>query len=188
MGMTQRVLQLDVRGMPQSWISPQEAAGYYATDTVAWTVGDPLVTLRGGVNARSGLLSKLVIHPIVAVKGSAKINLEEGTPSLTNAALLRRDRYTCCWCGNVFSDKELTREHIIPTSRGGKDDWLNVAAACRAHNAHKGASLPEEVGMKLLYLPYRPSRWEGFLLSGRNIRADVHEFLASRLPKGSRLA
>lgn len=186
MGMTQRVLQLDVRGMPQSWISPQEAAGYYATDTVAWTVGDPLVTLRGGVNARSGLLSKLVIHPIVAVKGSAKINLEEGTPSLTNAALFRR--YTCCWCGNVFSDKELTREHIIPTSRGGENSWINCASSCSADNSRRGNSLPEEAGMKLLYLPYRPSRWEGFLLSGRNIRADVHEFLAARLPKGSRLS
>lgn len=188
MGNTARVLQLDIRGMPQSWISPQEAAGYYATDTVAWTVGDPLVTLRGGVNARSGLLSELVIHPIVAVKGSAKINLEEGTPSLTNAALFRRDRYTCCWCGNVFSDKALTREHIIPTSRGGLDCWENVASSCSADNSRRGSKLAEEAGMKLLYLPYRPSRWEGFLLSGRNIRADVHEFLAARLPKSSRLA
>jgi hypothetical protein len=41
--------------------------------------------------------------------------------------------------------------------------------------------------MKLVYLPYVPSRWEDFLLEGRNVRADVHEWLASRLPKGSRL-
>lgn len=183
-----RVLQLDITGMPQSWISPQEAAGYYATDAVAWTVGDPLTELRGGVNARSGLLSRLVIHPIVAVKGASKVNLANSTPALTNASLFFRDRMTCCWCGEVFSDKQLTREHIIPTSRGGKDCWENVAASCSFHNAKRGNSMPEESGMKLLYLPYRPSRWEGFLLTGRNIRADVHEFLAAKLPKGSRLA
>ena len=41
--------------------------------------------------------------------------------------------------------------------------------------------------MPLVYLPYVPSRFEDFLLEGRHIRADVHEWLASRLPKGSRL-
>jgi hypothetical protein len=42
--------------------------------------------------------------------------------------------------------------------------------------------------MPLLYLPYVPSGFEGFLLEGRHIRADVHEWLAARLPKGSRLS
>jgi hypothetical protein len=41
--------------------------------------------------------------------------------------------------------------------------------------------------MPLLYLPYVPSRYESFLLEGRRIRADVHEWLAARLPKHSRL-
>jgi hypothetical protein len=47
--------------------------------------------------------------------------------------------------------------------------------------------MPASSGMKLVYLPYVPSRWEDFLLEGRNVRADVHDWLASRLPKGSRL-
>ena len=41
--------------------------------------------------------------------------------------------------------------------------------------------------MPLVYLPYVPSRFEDFLLEGRHIRADVHEWLAARLPRGSRL-
>jgi hypothetical protein len=41
--------------------------------------------------------------------------------------------------------------------------------------------------MPLVYLPYMPSCYENFLLEGRNIRADVHEWLARRLAKGSRL-
>lgn len=49
-----QILQLDIQGYPQDWISPQQAASYYATDSVAWTVGEVCLTLRGGVNARSG--------------------------------------------------------------------------------------------------------------------------------------
>ena len=50
-----------------------------------------------------------------------------------------------------------------------------------------GFLFKEEAGMKLLFVPYVPSRWEDLLLQGRNIRADVHEFLAAKLPKESRL-
>ena len=97
--MHQHVLQLDIHGTPQRWLTLEQAALHYATDTVAWVDGDtPLRTLRGG----------------------------------------------------------FTRT-------------------------------PEEASMPLMYLPYVPSRFEHFLLEGRHIRADVHEWLAARLPKGSRL-
>jgi len=42
-------------------------------------------------------------------------------------------------------------------------------------------------GMPLTFLPYVPNRYEDFLLAGRNIRSDVHEWLAARLPRNSRL-
>ena len=54
-----QILQLDIQGYPQNWISPQQAASYYATDSVAWTVGEVCQTLRGGTNAHSGLQSRL---------------------------------------------------------------------------------------------------------------------------------
>ena len=57
---------------------------------------------------------------------------------------------------------------------------------CAACNGRKAARTPEEARMPLLYLPYVPSRYEDFLLAGRHIRADVHDWLAARLPKGSR--
>ena len=92
------VLQLDIQGTPQAWISMEHAASHYATGTVAWEEGEgPLRTLRGGWNAVVGRQSVMDIHP------------------------------------------------------------------------------------------YVPSRFEDFLLAGRNIRADVHEWLAARLPKASRL-
>lgn len=186
--MTQtRILQLDVQGVPQSWVSPERAAGYYATDDVVWSVGEACMTMRGGINAASGMQSRIDLAPIIAVKGCASVNLFDATPTLTNRKLFARDRHMCAYCGGVFKHEDLTREHIHPTSRGGHNGWLNCASACKACNNRKGASFPHEVGMTLLYAPYVPSLYEDFILSSRNIRADVMDWLLARVPKGSRL-
>ncbi len=183
-----QILQLDIQGMPQEWISPQDAATYYATDSVAWTVGAVCTTLRGGTNAASGRLSAIDVHPILAVRGASRVNLFDAVPSLSNPKLFRRDRMTCAYCGGHFDERRLTREHIVPVSQGGVDGWLNVVAACRACNGRKADRTPEQARMPLLFAPYAPSVFEGFLLSGRNIRGDVHEWLASRVGRGSRWA
>jgi hypothetical protein len=182
------VLQLDIQGYPQDWISTEDAASYYATDSVAWTVGDVCATLRGGINVRSGVQSQIDVHPILAVKGASRVNLFDVVPSLTNQKLFKRDRYQCAYCGGVHQpgSRSLTREHIYPSARGGLDTWINLISACRLCNARKKCRSPEEAGMPLLFAPYVPSVFEDFLLSGRNIRGDVHEWLASRVSKNSR--
>ncbi len=183
-----RVLQLDVQGTPQAWISLQQAAVCIATDAVAWTEGhSPLTVFRGGYNSSLGRRSEIEIHPIIAMKGYSRINLFDVTPALTRAKLARRDRYTCAYCAMQFAEADLQCEHIFPQSRGGAWSWMNLVAACGACNLRKANRTPEEARMPLQYLPYVPSRFEDFLLDGRNIRADVHQWLASRLPKGSRL-
>ncbi len=73
-------------------------------------------------------------------------------------------------------------------SAGGPDVWSNVVAACRSCNTRKANRTPERAGMPLMFMPYVPSVFEGFLLAGRNIRGDVHEWLASRVSRGSRWA
>jgi 5-methylcytosine-specific restriction endonuclease McrA len=75
----------------------------------------------------------------------------------------------------------------VPESRGGRWTWMNLVTACGPCNGRKADRTPEEAGMPLLYLPYVPNRFEAFLLAGRHVRADVHEWLAARLPKDSRL-
>lgn len=183
-----QVLQLDIQGTPQSWITPEQAAHHYATESIAWTIGDePLVTLRGGFNAMLGRQSVLPIAPIVALRGSARLNLHDVEPTVTRRKLFVRDRHTCAYCGGLFDWRRLQAEHVVPESRGGPYTWMNLVSACGRCNANKGARLPEEAGMKLLYVPYVPNRHEDFLLQGRNVRADVHEWLATRLPKHSRL-
>lgn len=100
---------------------------------------------------------------------------------------VRRDRMTCACCGQRFHERELQCEHIRPESRGGHVTWMNLAMACAACNARKADRTPEEAGMPLVYLPYVPSRFEAILLDGRPIRADAHEWLATRLPNASRI-
>lgn len=182
-----QVLQLDIQGTPQAWITAEQAALHYATEDVAWTIGDtPLTTLRGGFSVRLGRQSRLDIAPIIALRGCSRVNLHDVEPTVTRRKLFVRDRHTCAYCGAEKDWRGLQAEHIVSESRGGGYSWMNLVAACSC-NARKGARLPEEAGMKLLYVPYVPNRHEDFLLRGRNIRADVHEWLASRLPRHSRL-
>ena len=184
-----QVLQLDIQGTPQAWISLEQAAVHTATGSVAWTEGaGPLATLRGGHNVAMGRQSLIEVYPIVALRGASRINLFDVAPGVTRSKLFRRDRCTCAYCGQRLPERALQAEHIVPASRGGAWSWMNLVSACASCNGRKANRTPEEARMPLLYLPYVPSRFEAFLLEGRAIRADVHEWLAARLPKGSRLS
>jgi 5-methylcytosine-specific restriction endonuclease McrA len=181
------VLQLDVSGRPQAWISAKEAAVIYASDGVAWTLGETFFVLRGGTQRRTGLQSRIEVHPIIAVRGSVPSRAWRQTPALSNPKLFARDRGVCAYCGHHFHVDELTREHIVPTSRGGLDSWMNCITACRPCNGHKGSRLPEEAHMGLLYLPYVPNLHEDMILRGRRILADQMDFLLASVPRHSRL-
>lgn len=183
-----QVLQLDIQGTPQAWLSIEEAATYVATESVAWTNGDgPLATLRGGFNVRSGRMSMIEVYPIIALHGSARVNLFDHIPTYSRHKLCRRDRFMCAYCGDVRPERELSADHIVPQAQGGRWCWTNLVTACKGCNGVKGNRTPEQAGMPLLYLGPVPNLFEDFLLKGRNIRADVHVWLASRLPRGSRL-
>ena len=79
---TMEVLQLDISGRPQAWISAKEAAILYASDGVAWTLGDTFYVLRGGTQRRTGLQSRIEVQPIIAVKGSVPSRAWRQTPAL----------------------------------------------------------------------------------------------------------
>ena len=181
------VLQLDVSGRPQAWISSREAAVLYASDAVAWTLGDAFHVMRGGWQRSTGLQSRIELHPIVAVRGAIPSRAWRQVPALSNHKLFTRDRGFCAYCGGRFHADDLTREHIVPVSRGGTDSWMNCITACRACNGRKGNRLPEEAHMVLMYLPYVPSLHEDMILRGRRIVADQMDFLLASVPRSSRL-
>ena len=183
------VLQLDIQGTPQAWISLEHAATHVCAGSVAWVDGDgALATLRGGFNVARGRQSVIDVFPIMALHGAPRVNLFDVVPAFAKNKLFRRDRMLCAYCGQRFKERDLQCEHIVPESRGGHWTWMNLVTACGLCNGRKADRTPEEAGMPLVYLPYMPSRFEDFLLEGRHIRADVHEWLAARLPKGSRLS
>jgi len=79
---------------------------------------------------------------------------------VTNTFLFARDGYSCQFCGRRQSELRfrecLTRDHLLPLSRGGTNDWANVITACSSCNTRKGNRLPEECGMEPLRLPHEP--------------------------------
>jgi hypothetical protein len=182
-----KVLKLSAQGLPQSWISLEQAVLHYAADQVRWEAGAEVAVFRGGLNAHTGRQSLITVNSIIGTKGVPNINPFELKPGLTNGKLFARDRNICAYCGDGFDEEELTREHIVPFAQNGRDHWMNVVTACRACNHRKGSRTPEQAGMSLIYAPYVPSLWEDFILRNRRILADQMEFLCRGLPKSSRL-
>lgn len=187
--MKQQILALDQGGQPHRWISPELAITYHYKGLVAYQIGDEDHTLfRGGLSRMTGEESKIWTAPIIAVKGesAAAGKRMNRVPTLTNRELFARDRWTCAYCGKIFSELKLTRDHIIPVSRGGKDIWTNVVTACEHDNHKKDDKLLHEVGMELLFVPYAPNRAEHLILKGRRILPVQAEYLAQFIPAGSR--
>jgi len=83
---------------------------------------------------------------------------------VTNTFLFARDEYTCQYCDRHRSDlgyrESLTRDHVVPISRGGGNGWRNVVTACSKCNLRKGDRLPEEAGMELSRQPSEPNHVE----------------------------
>ena len=182
-----RILRLNVAGQPIDWVSWQEAVCLYAREIIVWTLGDAVLHIRGGHSRFDGSQSCVDIHSIIACQGKVMPVLK-GIPPLTNQALFGRDRNVCLYCGGSFSDSHLTRDHIVPTSRGGKDSWDNVVAACKRCNHYKGNRLLEECNVQLHALPYLPNFAEYLALtnSGR-ILGDQMDFLKRSFGANSRL-
>lgn len=182
------VLALDIAGNPMDWISAGDAALYYASGKVIWDIGNEEMILRGGHN-HAGIQSVLRVRPVIAVNNhhrGMKALRKELPLGDSNRLLFGRDRNICAYCGEKFEWHQLSRDHILAKCRGGLDIWTNCVTACRACNQRKGSKLVQDFA-PLLYVPYIPCRFEHFILSGRNVIADQHEYLAARLPGHSRL-
>ena len=93
----------------------------------------------------------LVIRLVHYVKIPRRVSLP-----VTRRGVLTRDQYTCQYCGSAPPRKDLTVDHILPRSRGGKTIWQNVTTACQKCNGRKGSRTPTEANMRLLTEPKRP--------------------------------
>ena len=96
--------------------------------------------------------------------------------AVTKDNVLKRDKFICGYCGKKLSSTTGTVDHITPTSRGGKHEWVNVVAACKPCNNKKDSMTLKEAekkfGMKLKIQPHVPSR-DFMVLTG--IDTNTHE-------------
>jgi hypothetical protein len=106
---------------------------------------------------------------------------------LNNETLFRRDANLCMYCGQRFGSSQLSRDHVRPFCKGGKDVWNNVVAACRRCNNQKASRTPEQAGMQLLAVPFTPTYAEYIYLKGRRVLADQMEYLLAHSPRTSLL-
>lgn len=174
--MNTKILKLNKAGSPQAWISFEEAATAYTKNLVLWSMGDMASVLRGGYR-NNGDWSRIDLPAIIAVQGRVK---EKSVPRMTNSLLFSRDEYMCLYCGKRFLRNQLSRDHVIPQSRGGPDTWENCVTACKRCNHYKSDRTPEEAGMELLAVPFQPNLHEWFYLSNRHVLSDQMEYLKVR--------
>lgn len=188
--LTQQVLRTDVAGMPLDWVSYKEAVRCYHAGLVLYSVGKVMYRVRGGINSISGLRSVVDVHSIIATASETQTkyhHLPTYTPPLTNKTLFARDAMTCMYCGNQFGRTDLSRDHVTPVSQNGVDAWANVVTACKRCNNFKAGRTPEQAGMQLLAVPFKPTHAEYVYLRGRRVLADQMEFLVAHFPRKSRL-
>lgn len=82
------------------------------------------------------------------------VNLPYRGVILSRQNVFKRDSGRCQYCG---STRDLTLDHVLPRSKGGKTSWDNLITACKSCNSRKGDRTPQEAQMPLRYAPYKPT-------------------------------
>ncbi len=85
------------------------------------------------------------IPKVIALRQFAPIHT---SPKFCRRSILLRDRYRCQYCGNRFATEDLTFDHVIPRSRGGKTVWENILTCCVGCNASKRDRMPAYSGRR----------------------------------------
>jgi 5-methylcytosine-specific restriction endonuclease McrA len=106
-----------------------------------------------------------VHSPSQTIRLPSVIALKEYIPAARRPAFTRfnvflRDRFECQYCAEPHAIQDLTFDHLIPRSRGGRTTWDNVVTACGPCNLRKGSRLPQECKMFPRRPPRQPTTWE----------------------------
>ena len=106
-----------------------------------------------------------IASPSLEMNLPSVIALKEYVPQTRNPAFTRfnvflRDRFSCQYCGNRFSASDLTFDHVVPRSKGGRTNWANVVTACGPCNLRKANKLPHQCNMLPLSKPRAPNVWQ----------------------------
>jgi len=105
---------------------------------------------------------KVVRSPSLEIRLPSVIALktyvdQDRPPAFTRFNVFLRDGFACQYCG---SPSDLTFDHVVPRSRGGRTTWDNIVAACSPCNLRKGGRTPEQAAMPIRRRPLRPNAWQ----------------------------
>lgn len=105
----------------------------------------------------------VVSSPSMSLKVPAVIRSRRANPRVrpvvrfSRSSVLLRDNYSCQYCGKQSVARDLTLDHVLPRSAGGRTEWTNIVAACRACNTRKGCLTCDEAGMWPRHAPVKPA-------------------------------
>jgi 5-methylcytosine-specific restriction endonuclease McrA len=136
-----------------------DPATYQVYDLDSWNAFSRTKETLVSVRIRSMLLR---LEPPEVIVLSRYHGLGRRSVVFSRANLFRRDRYTCQYCGKRRSVRDLSIDHVIPRSQGGKSTWENCVVACIDCNSRKGGRTPERARMRLLSKPRKPA-WRFFV-------------------------
>ncbi len=136
---------------------------YYPLSLWSWQEAVK-AAVSGRVNVVS-VYNRMVRSPSQAMALPSVISLKEYVPAARRPAFTRfnvflRDSFTCQYCGDPFPTHDLTFDHLVPRSRGGRTVWENVVTACSPCNLTKGDQLCHEAEMYPMVRPGQPSSFE----------------------------
>ena len=100
---------------------------------------------------------EMALPSVISLKRYVSANRR---PAFTRFNVFLRDRFSCQYCGDRLPTQELTFDHVIPRSRGGRTNWENVVTACSTCNLRKGNRMPGSSGMRPLERPAQPTTYQ----------------------------
>jgi 5-methylcytosine-specific restriction endonuclease McrA len=160
----ERTVQMALEACPALVLNADfRPLSYYPLSLWSWQESVKAV-VSGRVNVVS-LYERVVRSPTQAIRLPSVISLKEYIPAARRPAFTRfnvflRDRFTCQFCGDPFPTHDLTFDHLIPRSRGGRTTWENVVTACSPCNLVKGDRLPAEAHMVPRIAPVQPTTFQ----------------------------